>query len=117
MSYFFEASGNVVWDPSLRIAKWFISFAESAASMIRVPTGLTPREDDTCDIDFPAFRRFVEGLYECYFSTRHPVQHELLRGPLLISLILLKRGGVVVVPNSENEAAFLREMEFLERSM
>lgn len=50
MSYFFEASSDAVWDPSLGIAKWFISFAEGAASVIRVPTGLTPRDDDTCGI-------------------------------------------------------------------
>lgn len=68
-------------------------------------------------VAFQRFQRFAEGLYEFYFSTRHPVHNELPCGLLLILLILLKRGGMTIILNSENEASFLWEMEFLERSV
>ncbi|GGN60296.1 DUF6086 family protein [Streptomyces kronopolitis] len=111
MSYYFEASGHTVWDPSLRIGKWYLSFAESAADLVHRPTGLKPSDDDTCAVDVQVFRQFVEGLLECYASTRHPVQHGLMRGVLLTSLVMLERVGVEMSPKSEREASILEEVE------
>lgn len=117
MSYYFEVAGETVWDPSLRIGNWYLSFAESAAELVQRPTGLTPSDDDTCAVDVQVFRQFVEGLLDCYGSTRHPVQHDLMRGVLLASLVMLGRGGVVIAPKSEREASLLEEVETFARSM
>ncbi|MFJ6139012.1 DUF6086 family protein [Kitasatospora sp. NPDC092286] len=117
MSYYFEVSGETVWDPSLRIGKWYLSFAEAAAELVQRPTGLTPSDDDTCTVNVQVFRQFVDGLLECYASTRHPVQHGLMRGVLLTSLVILERGGVVIAPKSEREASLLGEVEIFARSM
>ncbi|MFJ3790974.1 DUF6086 family protein [Kitasatospora sp. NPDC090091] len=117
MSYYFEVSGETAWNPSLRIGKWYLSFAETAAELIQRPTGLTPSDDDTCAVNMQMFRQFVEGLLECYASTRHPVQHGLMRGVLLTSLVILERGGVAIAPKSEREASLLEEVEIFARSM
>jgi hypothetical protein len=117
LSYFFEVSGETVWDPALRIAKWYIALAESTAGLMQLPTGLTPSEQDTCDIDPKVFRGFVEGLYEVYFSTRHPVQHGLIKGLLLTSMVVLERTGAVISPGSEREQALWEEKQALARSM
>lgn len=117
MSYYFEVFGETVWDPSLRIGRWYLSFAAAAAELVQRPTGLTPADDDTCAVDIPVFRHFVEGLLDCYASTRHPVQHGLMRGLLLTSIVILERGGVVIAPNSEREASVLEEAKIFARSM
>lgn len=117
MSYYFEVSGETVWDPALRIAKWYIALAESTAELMRLPTGLAPSEQDTCEIDPKLFRGFVEGLYEVYFSTRHPVQHGLIKGLLLTSLVVLERTGTVITPKSEKEKPLWGEKQALARSM
>ncbi|MFI1307830.1 DUF6086 family protein [Streptomyces sioyaensis] len=117
MSYYFEAAGHTLWDPSLRMGRWYLSFAESAADLVQRPTGLTPADDDTCAVDVPVFRQFVEALLECYASTRHPVQHGLMRGVLLASLVMLERGGVKLSPKSEREASLLEEVEIFAGSM
>jgi hypothetical protein len=117
MSYYFEVSGETVWDPSLRIGEWYLAFAATAAGLVQRPTGLTPSNDDTCDVNIQVFRRFVEGLLECYASTRHPIQHSLMRAVLLSSLVMLERGGVVIAPKSEREASLLAEVEAFARSM
>ncbi|KOG66388.1 hypothetical protein ADK76_02840 [Streptomyces griseoflavus] len=117
MSYYFEVSGETVWDPSLRIGKWYLSFAEAAAELVQRPTGLTPSQDDTCAVDIQPFQHFVQGLLDCYASTRHPVQHGLVRGVLLASLVILARGGGVIVPKTEREASLMEEVESFARSM
>jgi len=117
VSYYFEADGNTLWDPSLRMGKWYLSFAESAADLVHRPTGLTPSDDDTCAVDVPVFRQFVEALLECYASTRHPVQHSLMRGVLLASLVMLERGGGKVSPKSEREASLVEEVQIFAGSM
>jgi hypothetical protein len=117
MSYYFEVLGETVWDPSLRIGKWYLSFATAAAELVQRPTGLTPSDDDTCAVDLPVFRGFVESLLDCYASTRHPVQHGLMRGVLLTSLVILKRGGVVIAPKSERGASVLEEAKVFAHSM
>ncbi|MGV9993956.1 DUF6086 family protein [Streptomyces sp. NPDC003374] len=117
MSYYFEVAGETVWDPSLRIGKWYLSFAKSAAELVQRPTGLTPSDDDTCAVDVQVFRQFVEGLLDCYGSTRHPVQHGLMRGVLLASLVMLERAGVVLEPKTGREAALLEEVEAFAHAM
>jgi hypothetical protein len=117
MSYYFEVSGGTVWDPSLRIGKWYLSFAESAAELVQRPTGLTPADDDTCAVVVQVFRQFVGGLLDCYGSTQHPVQRGLMRGVLLASLVILGRAGVAIAPKSEREATLLEEVETFARSM
>ncbi|MFI1160266.1 DUF6086 family protein [Streptomyces sioyaensis] len=117
MSYYFEAAGHTVWNPSLRMGRWYLAFAESVADLVHRPTGLTPSGDDTCAVDVPVFRQFVEALLECYASTRHPVQHGLMRGVLLTSLVMLERGGVKMSPESEREASVLAEVKVFASSM
>lgn len=117
MSYYFEVSGETVWDPALRIAKWYLALAESTAGLMQVPTGLTPSEQDNCAIDPKVFQGFVESLYEVYFSTRHPVQHGLIKGLLLTSLVVLERTGTVISPGSEKEKPLWEEKQALARSM
>jgi len=117
MSYYFEVAGETVWDPALRIGMWYLSFAESAANLVQRPTGLTPSDDDTCAVDIEVFRQFVEGLLDCYGSTRHPVQHGLMRGLLLASLVILGRGGLTITPKSEREASLLEEVGSFGRAM
>ncbi|RXS67668.1 hypothetical protein EST92_27535 [Streptomyces sp. TM32] len=68
-------------------------------------------------MDVPVFRQFVEALLACYASTRHPVQHGLMQGVLLASLVMLERGGVKMSPKSERAAFFLEEVEMFAGSM
>ncbi|MEV6568206.1 DUF6086 family protein [Streptomyces kronopolitis] len=113
----FEVADHTLWDPSLRIGKRYVSFAERAADLAHRPTGLTPSDGDTCAVDSQKFRQFVEALLECYASTRHPVQCSLMRGALLASLVMLQRGGVESSPKSERSTSIFEEMEIFAGSM
>ncbi|SDI09232.1 hypothetical protein SAMN05192558_101664 [Actinokineospora alba] len=117
MSYFFEVAGNTVWNPSLRSAQWYLPAAQNAADLMRVPSGLTPGQDDTCAVDVPIFQRFTEGLLKEWGSTRHPVAHALMRGVLLPSVVMLERAGVTLTPGSDREAAILAEADAFSRAM
>ncbi|GAB1641401.1 DUF6086 family protein [Krasilnikovia sp. MM14-A1259] len=117
MSYYFKVAGETVWNPALRIAQWYLSFAERAGELVQRPTGLAPSNDDTCTIEVEVFQQFVEAMLECYASTRHPVQHGLMRGVLLASLVVLKRGGVALDPKSERAASLMGEVETFARAM
>ncbi|WP_443042677.1 DUF6086 family protein [Streptomyces sp. NBC_00344] len=117
MSYYFEVDGRTVWDCSLRIGRWFIASAESVAGLIDLPTGLAPSSQDSCDIELKIFRGFVDGLRECYNSTRHPVMHSLMDGLLVTCLVLLERGGTGSVPMNLTENALFERKAIIAQSM
>ncbi|MFG2058073.1 DUF6086 family protein [Micromonospora sp. NPDC048930] len=63
------------------------------------------------------FAMFVEQLWDSYFSTRHPVSHEQIRGVLLICLVLLDRVGIPVTPSDEAQVAIIEQAGALAKSM
>lgn len=117
VSYYFEVGGSTVWNPGNLSAQLYLPAAQSAADMMRVPSGLTPGQDDTCAVDVPTFQRFTESLLNTWGSTRHPVAHALMRGVLLASVVMLERAGVTLPPGSDREAAVLAEAEEFGRAM
>ncbi|MFI0904815.1 DUF6086 family protein [Streptomyces sioyaensis] len=104
------------YGPPLLIGKWYLSFAESTTDLVHRPTGLTPSDDDTCAVDMQTFRQCVEAPLECYASTRHPVQHGLMRGVLLAPLVMVERGGEIS-SKPEREVSLFEEMEIFAGSM
>jgi hypothetical protein len=103
MSYAFRARGAYVWDPASRVGRMFVGLTQGASAAMGLASGLTANQDDTCDIDVDVFKLFVDELRRWYFSTQHPVQHHLLRGVLLTSLVLLNRSGISIEPASAAE--------------
>lgn len=117
MSYYFTVSGKDVWDPALRIGHLFVSLAEGAAVVLGVPSGLSPSDDDTCEVEPQVFLRFVGALVECYSSSRHPVRRSLIRGILLTSLVILERGGLDVPSGTEDGEDLMAEARVLAKAM
>jgi hypothetical protein len=117
MSYNVQVDGRTIWDPALRIGQMYLGLVAGASAAIQTPSGLVPDIDDTCEIDIKIFEVFVERLRDWYFSTHHPVQHQLMRGVLQASLVVLERGGAPAVAKNAVEAAFFEEAAALGMSM
>ncbi|MFJ6934840.1 DUF6086 family protein [Streptomyces sp. NPDC101132] len=117
MSYYFESAGDTLWNPSLRIGKLYVSMAEAVGEMLGVPTGLSPRDDDSCQVERVVFTAFAGALHAHYLSARHPVQRELIKGVLLTSLVLQERLGAPLDQDSAENRALREAASALARSM
>ncbi|WP_406628860.1 DUF6086 family protein [Amycolatopsis sp. WGS_07] len=98
MSYVFDAGGETVWSPSLRMGKLFVSMAETLASNfdLDLPSaGFTAMASDYYYLDPPRLAAFVRTLLGSSVAS-HPVYWQLARGFLAICLVLLEECGVTV---------------------
>ncbi|MFC7258924.1 DUF6086 family protein [Streptomyces lutosisoli] len=117
MSYPYELGGETLWDAGYHSGQLYASLARGAAEFVKLPTGLTPTPQGSCDIELLTFRSFVQGLYGTYSSTRNPVLHGLTRGLLVTSLVLLERAGAPITLKPEHEEALREEKAAFTRSM
>ncbi|GHH28129.1 DUF6086 family protein [Streptomyces rubradiris] len=118
MSFLFEAGDETLWEAGYVSGRMYFALAQGVADHLRVSPGLTggtPRGD--CQVDVSAFRSFVEHLYREYSSTQSVVLHDLLRGMLITSLIMLERAGAPITLEPEHEEAFQQEKAVLARAM
>lgn len=116
MGYIFDIDDETVWSPSLWVGQLYVNLAEAIARTLELPTGLETVAEDMYDINPPVFSEFTSALVNNYFSTRHVVAQELLRGVLLTSLVMLQRGGVEIAPDGEEQTSFWSSLpEFAQR--
>lgn len=119
LSYEFETADRtrVLWDPSLTVGRLYVSLAQEAGGLLGLATGLAPNERGGADVDLDTFQAFAQGLYDAYCSTSNFIMHELLRGLLVSSLVLLKKGGGTVARDPEQEAGLLDKHDAYMRAM
>ncbi|GAA0964259.1 DUF6086 family protein [Actinocorallia libanotica] len=117
MSVYFEHQGRTLWNPATGLGRWYAALADAAADIVQTPTGLTENDDDTYTVDLIAFRTFAEKLYARFFRTRNPLVHALVEPSLLISLVMLERGGITMTPATEHETRFLDKIPEYSRLM
>ncbi|GAA4235471.1 hypothetical protein GCM10022254_42810 [Actinomadura meridiana] len=117
MSYVFDIEGETVWSPSLRTGAMYIALTEAAGRTLERPTGLIAVAEDMRDIDLSTFNDFAQALLEYYSTTKHMVAHEMLRGILLTSLVMLQRGGVELASKNAEEAKILSALPNFSLSM
>jgi hypothetical protein len=102
VSYIFEFQNDVIWSPALRVGRLFVGFADSLATTVPAPTGLSPMAADHYYVDDQQFRRFVE-IVDLEYAIGHPIADGLLRGFRLTSLVLLERMGIDVTPMADDD--------------
>ncbi|MDO0934072.1 DUF6086 family protein [Streptomyces sp. DG2A-72] len=119
LSYEFETADRTrtLWDPALRVGQLYVSLAQGAGEQLGLPTGLTPNERGGADVDLETFRKFTQGLYDAYCSTRNFLMHDLMRGLLLASIVMLENGGGAITRVPEREAGLLTEYDAYQRGM
>lgn len=116
MGYIFDIDDETVWSPSLRVGQLYVDLAEAAARTLELPTGLEAVAEDMYDINASVFSDFTRALVKEFFSSRHVVAQEMLRGVLLASLVMLQRGGVEISPDGEEQKSFWSTLpEFAQR--
>ncbi|MDV5147350.1 DUF6086 family protein [Streptomyces sp. SBC-4] len=118
LSYPYELDGETLWDAGSYSGRLYLSLVKGAAEHLELPSGLIENARiGGCDIDLPAFRVFVEGLYESYSSAGNPVLLGLSRGLLATSLVLLDMAGSSLMLRAEHEEVLRSEMASYGRSM
>lgn len=119
LSYEFETADRTrtLWDPALRVGQLYVSLAQGAGDQLGLPTGLTPNERGGADVDLETFGAFTQALYDAYCSTRHFIMHDMMRGLLLASIVMLENGGGAIIRVQEREAGLLTEHEAYVRGM
>jgi hypothetical protein len=95
----------------------YVSLAQAAGKVLKLPTGLAPNERGGADVDPEAFQKFVQGMYDTHCSTSHFIMHDLMRGLLLASIVMLENGGGTIVRNPQLEAELLAEHDTYVRGM
>ncbi|MFL4908336.1 DUF6086 family protein [Streptomyces sp. MMS24-I2-30] len=88
-----------------------------AGELLELPTGLTPNERGGADVDISTFQAFTQGLYDTCCATKNVLMHDLLRGLLLASIVMLEKGGGTVVREPDREAGLLDDHEAYVRRM
>ncbi|MFE1309077.1 DUF6086 family protein [Streptomyces sp. NPDC058755] len=119
LSYAFETPDHTrtLWDPALRVGQLYMSLAQGVGEQLDLPTGLTPNARGGAYVDLGTFQVFAQGMYDAYCSTRHLIMHDLLRGLLLSSIVMLENGGHGIVRTPEHEAGLLTEHDTYVRGM
>ncbi|GAA2216080.1 DUF6086 family protein [Nonomuraea monospora] len=93
MSQYYQVGEQVLWNPSNGVSALFLRSADALAPETGLPTGLSPMENDECQIDLEVFTAFVSALVERYERTNHPILHALMEGFIATALVLVQRGG------------------------
>ncbi|PAZ16964.1 hypothetical protein CLM62_05175 [Streptomyces sp. SA15] len=119
LSYEFETADRTrtLWDAGYHSGHLYVALAQGAGEMLRLPTGLTPNELGGCDVDLETFQAFTQGMYDSYCSTTSFIMHDLMRGLLLASIVMLEKGGGTIVRVPEREAGLLQKHDTYVRGM
>lgn len=94
LSYEFETADRTrtLWDAGYHSGRLYLSLAHGAGELLGLPTGLTPNERGGADADLQVFRAFTQGMYDAYCSTSSFIMHDLMRGLLVSSIVMLEKG-------------------------
>ncbi|OXM39153.1 hypothetical protein CFP71_43095 [Amycolatopsis thailandensis] len=92
MSYIFEADGETVWSPALRIGRLFVTMADTLSANAETAHGLSFMASDHVIVDVPVFTEFTRTLLDGSVMT-HPVYRELARGFVALCLAVLDEAG------------------------
>ncbi|WP_406283708.1 DUF6086 family protein [Embleya sp. NBC_00896] len=107
MSHLFEASGESIWFPALRVGRLYLAAVDGLSAVLGVESGLTTDRSDTSRIEPAAFERFTRAVFAAHFGTSHPELRLLTLGPLVVSLALLEKLGVTLQAADPEQAAVL----------
>ncbi|WP_323188303.1 DUF6086 family protein [Streptomyces sp. NBC_00249] len=119
LSYPFETENRTktIWDPALRVGQIYVSIAHSAGHLLGLPTGVTPNERGGADVDIQTFQAFTQRVYDTCCSTNNFIMHDLMRGMLLASIVMLENGGGTITRTPEREAGLLDSHDLYRRGM
>ncbi|MEU4626384.1 DUF6086 family protein [Actinoplanes sp. NPDC023801] len=93
MSQYFQAEGQVLWNPASRVAELFFRTGEALAPTVDLPTGIDPMVADEYEIDLDAFTGFVDALVRRYLSSSHAILRSLLEGFAATAIVMVQRAG------------------------
>ncbi len=118
VSCLFEIGDTVLWNPSNTVACIFKGEAEAIASAFHVASGLGDIIEDQCEVDLPAFEKFLAEAMRQYHQTAHPILRSLMTGFIATALVLAERaGGRLTETTPEQAAAWARLRQEHARSM
>ena len=118
VSCLFEIGDTVLWNPSNTVARIFKGEAEAIASAFHVASGLGDIIEDECEVDLPAFEKFLAEAMRQYHQTAHPILRSLMTGFIATALVLAERaGGRLPETTPEQAAAWARLRQEHARSM
>ncbi|MFC7219287.1 DUF6086 family protein [Streptomyces polyrhachis] len=118
MSYPVVLGEDTLWEAGYQSGRMYFFLVQGAAEELQIPSGLVanlPRGE--CEVKLPAFRSFVQRLYETYSSTRSMHVHGFIDGLLITSLVLLERAGSPLELLPEHEQALREERAAFARRM
>ncbi|WP_439378093.1 DUF6086 family protein [Amycolatopsis lexingtonensis] len=119
MSYVFDVDGEVVWSPSLRIGKLFVSTAETLAGNAGIglaDAGLTMMASDYYYVNPTALAAFVRSSLAGPVVA-NSVYAALARGFLVTSLVVLDRCGIDMTPEQAAHRELFEARDALSSSM
>ncbi|MFJ6086405.1 DUF6086 family protein [Streptomyces sp. NPDC092369] len=119
LSYTFETAdrSRTLWDPGIGVGQLYVALAEGAGQLLGLPTGLTPNERGGADVDLEMFQAFTQGMYNKYFVTENVIMHDLMRGLLLASMVMLETSGGAINRAPERERDLLEKRDTYVRAM
>lgn len=81
-------------------------------------SGLGDIIEDQCEVDLPAFEKFLAEAMRQYHQTAHPILRSLMTGFIATALVLAERaGGRLTETTPEQAAAWARLRQEHARSM
>ncbi|GAA4248827.1 DUF6086 family protein [Dactylosporangium darangshiense] len=110
MSFTFDVNNEEIWSPANKVARLYLDTVDAASRYVDRPTGLTDVSGDWYTIEPDAFRDFVGAMLHAYVERGRGDVRALLRGPLAVSLDLLRRADIALDGRTENEVAALTEL-------
>lgn len=93
MSQYFYAEGDVLWNPSNRVAYLFVRQSEAAGVLTELPSGIGPMRADAYELDLETFTAFVDELLKQYLTSSHRILRGLLEGFLATAVVMVSRAG------------------------
>jgi hypothetical protein len=110
VSFIFDVNNEDIWSPANQVARLYLDAVDAASRYVDQPTGLTDVSGDWYTIEPEAFRDFVGAMLHAYVECGRGDVRALLRGPLAVSLDLLRRADIALKGRTDNEVAALTEL-------
>lgn len=110
MSQYFNANGQVLWNPSNGVSQLFLRSAEALAPLVKLPTGIGEMVSDDSEIDMEVFEAFVNALVQVYQQSNHPILRSLMEGFVATAVVLAHRGGGHVAAPDPNAGPDFRDV-------
>ena len=117
MGCVFDIGDETVWSPSLRVGQLYARLLGTLGEFFDRPVGLQYIATDMFELDLSLFSDFVHFLMESYQATEHPIYRSEIGGVLLVSIVLLERGGASFDARNSLEQDLLNDARALSESM